>query len=157
MADLQELIKAIKQDKESNGDRDIKATLDLSELLGSNDNLDTTNYLLALKYIKVRRNILNALIKKTQGGKLRGLKLGKEIKISDLLGEPPKLGLLSSLKWLRVKNQILKKVGAAAKNANFEFGKEIDVNDMLGSSPEQDFITKTRFFLIRQNFSALIE
>ena len=156
MADLQELIKAIKQDKESNGDRDIKATLDLSELLGSNDNLDTTNYLLALKYIKVRRNILNALIKKTQGGKLRGLKLGKEIKISDLLGEPPKLGLLSSLKWLRVKNQILKKVGAAAKNANFEFGKEIDVNDILGSSPEQDFITKTRFFLIRQKLLSKI-
>jgi hypothetical protein len=156
MADLQELIKAIKQDKESNGDRDIKATLDLSELLGSNDNLDTTNYLLALKYIKVRRNILNALIKKTQGGKLRGLKLGKEIKISDLLGEPPKLGLFTSLKWLRVKNQILKKVGTAAKSANFEFGKEIDVNDILGSSPEQDFITKTRFFLIRQKLLSKI-
>jgi hypothetical protein len=156
MADLQELIKAIKQDKESNGDRDIKATLDLSELLGSNDNLDTTNYLLALKYIKVRRNILNALIKKTQGGKLRGLKLGKEIKISDLLGEPPKLGLLTGLKWLRVKNQILKKVGAAASNANFEFGKEIDINDILGSSPEQDFITKTRFFLIRQKLLSKI-
>ena len=156
MSDLKKLTEAIKQDKESNNDKDIKATLDISELLGSNDNLDTTNYLLALKYIKVRRNILNAIIKKTQGGKLRGLKLGKEIQISDILGEPPKTGLLTGLKWLRVKNQILKKVSAATADASFEFGKEIDVNDILGSSPEQDFITKTRFFLIRQKLLSKI-
>tara|TARA_B100001093_G_scaffold359495_1_gene344163 strand:- start:254 stop:3448 length:3195 start_codon:yes stop_codon:yes gene_type:complete len=156
MSDLKKLTEAIKQDKESNNDKDIRATLDISELLGKNDNLDTTNYLLALKYVKVRRNILNAIIKKTQGGKLRGLKLGKEIQISDILGEPPKTGLLTGLKWLRVKNQILKKVSAATADANFEFGKEIDVNDILGSSPEQDFITKTRFFLIRQKLLSKI-
>ena len=137
-------------------DQNIKANIDISELLGSNEGLDKINYLLAFKYLKIRKNILNAVIKKTQGGKLTGLKLGKEIKISELLGEPPKSGLLFGLKWLRTKNIILKKVGAAAKDANFEFGKEIDINDILGSAPEQDFITKTRFFLLRQKLLSKI-
>lgn len=156
MSDLKKLTRAIRKSKPTKTDQNIKANLDISELLGKNDGLDKLNYLLALKYLKVRRNILKAIIKKTQGGKLTGLKIGKDIKISELLGEPPKLSLLSGLRWLKVKNQVLKKVGVAAKNANFEFGKEIDINDILGSSPEQDFITKTRFFLIRQKLLSKI-
>ena len=132
---------------------DIKGDMTLSDLMGDSGKGDfgKMNALLSLKYIKVRSNVLKAIIKETQGGNLKGLNIDKSINLADLLGEIPKAGLFTAFKFQEIKETVLKKVDKATKDAELELGTKIELNDLLGSTPDQDFLTKFRFFSIRQS------
>lgn len=140
--------------KETDGGKltglNIKKDISLSDFMGDTSNLENLNFVLGLKHLKIKKNILNAIIKETQGGKLSGLDLDKTISLSDLLGESPKLNAVHALRWLRIKKTILKKVESAVKDVDVEIDNKVSLNDILGSTPEQDILTKARFFMIRQ-------
>ena len=140
--------------KETDGGKltglDIKKDISLSDFMGDTSNLENLNFALGLKHLKIKKNILNAIIKETQGGKLSGLDLDKTVSLSDLLGESPELNAVHALRWLRIKKTILKKAESAVKDVDLELDNKVSLNDILGSTPEQDILTKARFFMIRQ-------
>jgi hypothetical protein len=140
--------------KETDGGKltglDIKKDISLSDFMGDTSNLENLNFALGLKHLKIKKNILNAIIKETQGGKLSGLDLDKTVSLSDLLGESPELNAVHALRWLRIKKTILKKAESAVKDVDLELDNSVSLNDILGSTPEQDILTKARFFMIRQ-------
>jgi len=140
--------------KETDGGKltglNIKKDISLSDFMGDTGNLENLNFVLGLKHLNIKKNILNAIIKETQAGKLSGLDLDKTISLSDLLGESPNLNAVHALRWLRIKKTILKKVESAVKDVDVKIDNEVSLNDILGSTPEQDILTKARFFMIRQ-------
>ena len=128
---------------------DIDKTISLSSLMGDMSKIDNLNMVLALGFLKVKRNILKSVNKATKGGNLE-LDIDTSMKLSELLGESPKLNLVHALRWLRIKKNILKKVEAATESVELEIDNKMSLNDVLGSTPDQDILTKTRFFMIRQ-------
>ena len=130
-------------------DLDIDKNISLSELMGDMEKVDNLNMVLAFGFLKVKRNILKSVDKATKGGNLK-LDIDPSMKLSELLGEPPKLNLVHAFRWLRIKKNILKKVEAATESVELEIDPKMSLNDVLGSTPDQDILTKTRFFLIRQ-------
>ncbi len=128
---------------------DIDKTISLSSLMGDMTELKNLNFALAFKFLKVRSNILQSVDKATKGGNL-DLDIDKQLKLSDILGESPKINIIHALRWLRIKRNILQKVEKATEGVELEIDPKMSLNDVLGATPEQDFLTKTRFFLIRQ-------
>ena len=128
---------------------DIDKTISLSSLMGDMEKLDNLNFALAFRFLNVKRNILKSVENATSGGNL-DLDIDKEISLSKLLGEPPKVNAVHFLRFLRIKKNILEKVEKATESVELEIDRKMSLNDILGSTPDQDILTKTRFFMIRQ-------
>jgi len=124
--------------------------------LGDTSKLNPLNNILALKFFKIKKNILKAVDSETQGGKLKGLEIDKKISLSDILGEAPEVNMIHAFRWMRIKKNILKKAEKATKSAEVEIDDTISLSDLLGSTPEQDILTKGRFFMIRQGLLSKI-
>ena len=124
--------------------------------LGDTSKLNPLNNILALKFFKIKKNILKAVDSETQGGKLKGLEIDKKISLSDILGEAPEVNMIHAFRWMRIKKNILKKAEKATKSAEVEIDDNISLSDLLGSTPEQDILTKGRFFMIRQGLLSKI-
>jgi len=123
--------------------------ISLSDLMGDTKNLDNLNFVLGFKFLKVKRNILKSIDNATKSIEKLQFK-AKDLSLSSILGESPKLNIIHALRWLRIKKNILEKVEKKTKDVELEIDNKMSLSSILGSSPDQDIITRTRFFLIRQ-------
>jgi|TARA_B110000908_G_scaffold172520_1_gene240487 hypothetical protein len=111
----------------------------------------------------IKGNILGAINTQTQGGKLSGLTIDKEIGLSQLLGDTSKLDPLNAvlgLKFLKVKNNILKSIDSetqGGKLTGLEIDKKISLSDLLGESPNLNIIHALRWLRIKKNILKKVE
>lgn len=111
----------------------------------------------------IKGNILSAINAQTQGGKLSGLTINKEIGLSQLIGDTTKLDPLNAvlgLKFLKVKRNILKSIDSetqGGKLAGLEIDKKISLSDLLGESPNLNIIHAFRWLRIKKNILKKVE
>jgi len=111
----------------------------------------------------IKGNILGAINTQTQGGKLSGLDIDKKISLSDLMGDMGKLdnlNLVLGLKFLKVKNNILKSIDSetqGGKLTGLDIDKKISLSDLLGESPNLNIIHAMRWLRIKKNILKKVE
>ena len=111
----------------------------------------------------IKGNILGAISVQTQGGKLSGLTIDKEIGLSQLLGDTSKLDPLNAilgLKFLKVKRNILKSVDSETQGGELtglDIDKKISLSDLLGESPNLNIIHALRWLRIKKNILKKVE
>lgn len=110
---------------------------------------ETFNPKMAWRYMKMKNVLLQKMSSAIENVEIEDLE--NDVKITDVLGDTPKQGLLFSLQYAKIRSKLLKKISGAVDSLEIDESKSGDVLSKLFDTPKDNKLFNLQYFLFRNN------